>query len=157
VIVPRGCERLDVGISLAALVECDPAPRAAGFAAVLDFMRLDVPQSQTYLARSFPTHKVMSAAIAPAPDGPLELTLTIDGELRQRSSTKELIASPAELLAAIARCYRLRSGDVILTGSPAGRPADADGPWPRAGSVIEGRIDGVSDVSARLVDEVDPS
>jgi len=154
VICPGGCERLDVGVSLAAVVGAGPS--IAGYLAVLDFMRLDVPPTQTYLARSFPTHKVTGAPVAAGvvdPASGLELRLRVDGELRQDSSTAELIATPEELLATISRHYEPRAGDLILTGSPKGRPADTDGPWISPGSVVEGEIAGLGTVAATVVAE----
>jgi len=156
VLCPRGCDRLDVGVSLAAIVGDGPPPRIAGWAAVLDFLRLDVPQTQTYLARSFPTHKVISQIVAADeldPSRGLRLRLTTDGATRQDSSTARMIATPHELVAAIARRCALRAGDIVLTGSPAGRPADTDGPWIAPGCLVEGEIEGLGTVSARVVAE----
>ena len=155
VLCPRRCERLDVGVSLAAVVG-DGESRIAAYVAVLDFMRLDVPQTQTYLARSFPTHKVVGQPVRAGeiePSASLRIRLRVDGEVRQDSSLANMIAAPAQLVDTIGRRYGLRSGDVVLTGSPAGRPADTDGPWIAPGSVVRGEIDGLGTVSARVVEE----
>jgi len=153
VLCPRGCERLDVGVSLAAVVGEDRG--IAAYVAVLDFMRLDVTPTQTYMARSFPTHKVVGEPVeARGVDlAGLAMRLRVDGELRQDSSTAKMIATPAELLSRIGGHYELRAGDLILSGSPAGRPADTDGPWVSPGSVVEGEIDGLGTVSATVVAE----
>src|SRR5206468_12805573 len=121
VLCPAGCDRLDVGVALAAIVDGD-GPRVAAYAVALDFMRLDVPQHQVYLARSFPTHKVLSP---PIPDSveitARAMTLRVDGQVRQSSTTSLMIIDPEALVAAISERFELESGDVILTGSPGGR------------------------------------
>jgi acylpyruvate hydrolase len=61
----------------------------------------------------------------------VEIGLSVDGELRQRGSTADMIWSPAELLSYASRIFTLERGDVILTGTPAGV-----GPLER-GSVVE--------------------
>jgi hypothetical protein len=160
VVRPRGCDRLDVGVSLAAVVGDPYQPRVVGYAVALDFMRLDVPQNQSYLARSFPTHKVISPALVTRDDfdstANLRLTLRIDGETRQESTTAELIAGPDQLVDLIAQRYRLSSGDLVLTGSPAGRPSDHGGPWLEPGSVVEGEIEGLGTVTAHVEEELAP-
>lgn len=157
VIRPRGCERLDVGVSLVAVVSDGDPPGIAGYAVALDFMRCDVPGHQAYLARSFPTHKVISDVVVDAEEIPsiagLIITLHVNGEVRQRSSTSQMIAGPAELVATISARCDLYPGDLVLTGSPAGRPRDDDGPWLRPGSRIEGAVEGVGRVSCAIVDE----
>jgi 2-keto-4-pentenoate hydratase/2-oxohepta-3-ene-1,7-dioic acid hydratase in catechol pathway len=160
VLRPFDCDRLDVGVSLAAIVGDAQQPRVVGYAVALDFMRLDVPQNQAYLARSFPTHKVVSQTLVTADDFgsalSLELTLRIDGEIFQRSSTSELIAGPDELVTVIARRCELHPGDLVLTGSPYGRPVDRGGPWVKPGSLVEGHIDRIGTVRAQIAQEAAP-
>lgn len=50
----------------------------------------------------------------------LELSLTVNGELRQRDSTRNLVFKPHEALAEISHCSSLAPGDLVLTGTPAG-------------------------------------
>lgn len=153
-ICPRGCERLDLGVSLAAIV--GDGPEIAGYAVALDFTRLDVPPTQTYLARSFPTHMVLGEPIAAARidlAAGLGMRLLVDGEVYQDSTTARMIATPTELLETISRHYELRAGDLLLTGSPAGRPADTDGPWIKPGSFVVGEITGIGSVSASVTAE----
>ncbi|HWG89590.1 MAG TPA: fumarylacetoacetate hydrolase family protein [Candidatus Thermoplasmatota archaeon] len=50
----------------------------------------------------------------------LELELKVNGETRQRASTKEMIHGVASLLAYTSRYMTLEAGDVIMTGTPAG-------------------------------------
>ena len=153
VLCPAGCDRLDVGVTLAAIVDGE-GPRVAAYAVALDFMRLDVPQHQSYLARSFPTHKVLSPPVRDRREITAQaMTLRVDGQVRQSSATSLMIVDPEALVAAISERFELESGDVILTGSPAGRPADDGGPWIQPGSRVEGAIEGIGTVSCEVVAE----
>ncbi len=49
-----------------------------------------------------------------------ELTLRINGELRQRGNTGQMMVGIFELMAHIATHFTLQPGDVVLTGTPAG-------------------------------------
>jgi 2-keto-4-pentenoate hydratase/2-oxohepta-3-ene-1,7-dioic acid hydratase in catechol pathway len=151
VLLPRGCDRLDVGVSLGVVTREHP-DAIGGYVVALDFARLDVPPTQAYLARSFPTHKVVSRDVVPDIAWPAAMQMRIDGEVRQQSSTQNMIADVQAIIGTISRRYPL-AGDLIFTGSPAGRPADTEGPFLEAGSVIEATIDGVGSVSATVVSE----
>jgi 2-keto-4-pentenoate hydratase/2-oxohepta-3-ene-1,7-dioic acid hydratase in catechol pathway len=50
----------------------------------------------------------------------LEITCRVNGEVRQRGNTNEMVFAPAELIAYTSRIMTLEPGDVIMTGTPAG-------------------------------------
>jgi 2-keto-4-pentenoate hydratase/2-oxohepta-3-ene-1,7-dioic acid hydratase in catechol pathway len=50
----------------------------------------------------------------------LDIALRLNGETLQKSNTKNLIFSPAKLIAVLSQTLVLRPGDVISTGTPAG-------------------------------------
>ena len=50
----------------------------------------------------------------------LEVTCRVNGEVRQRGNTSEMVFSPAQLIAYISAIMTLEPGDVIMTGTPAG-------------------------------------
>jgi len=52
--------------------------------------------------------------------GSLDLQLTVNGEVRQRDSTANLIYGPAETLTELSAVHDLHAGDLIATGTPAG-------------------------------------
>lgn len=58
----------------------------------------------------------------------LEVTTRVNGELRQRGNTRELMFSIPEVIAYVTEFATLEAGDVILTGTPRGvshvRPGD---------------------------------
>jgi len=50
----------------------------------------------------------------------LELTLSVDGVIRQRAQAKEMIFKPAATLSELSEIMNLHPGDLIATGTPAG-------------------------------------
>ena len=50
----------------------------------------------------------------------LQLTCTLNGELRQNSNTVDMIFSVAEIISFLSKHMTLEPGDIILTGTPAG-------------------------------------
>ncbi len=50
----------------------------------------------------------------------LMLTLTVNGEVRQRASTKDMVFTVAELVSYCSRVFTLEPGDCIFTGTPEG-------------------------------------
>jgi 2,4-diketo-3-deoxy-L-fuconate hydrolase len=96
---------------------------------------VQIPQSQFYKGKSFRTF---------GPIGPylcllaredmhlldsLELTLTVNGEVRQSDSTANLVHRPAETLTELSRVQDLFAGDLLSTGTPAGCALAAPAPW----------------------------
>jgi 2-keto-4-pentenoate hydratase/2-oxohepta-3-ene-1,7-dioic acid hydratase in catechol pathway len=75
-------------------------------------------------AKVFDTSAPLGPCIITADEigNPQQLTIEthINGELRQRASTSEMIWSCAELISLFSRQITLRPGMVILTGTPAG-------------------------------------
>ena len=50
----------------------------------------------------------------------LDLSITVNGELRQSSNTSNMILSVAELIELASSFYSLHPGDIIMTGTPEG-------------------------------------
>ncbi|WP_204332235.1 fumarylacetoacetate hydrolase family protein [Geodermatophilus sabuli] len=69
---------------------------------------------------------VVTADEIPSP-GDLELVCRVNGEVRQRTSTADLLFGVAELVSYASSVMTLWPGDVILTGTPAGVGPVADG------------------------------
>jgi len=59
--------------------------------------------------------------------GALDLTTTVNSEVRQQSSTKQMLHGVAELVAYASAVMTLLPGDVLITGTPAGIGPLADG------------------------------
>lgn len=74
----------------------------------------------------------------------LEVVLTVNGEERQRSNTKNLVFSVQYLVEFLSGLMTLEPGDVILTGTPGGVGV-ARGPqvFLKDGDVVRIEIDGI--------------
>jgi 2-keto-4-pentenoate hydratase/2-oxohepta-3-ene-1,7-dioic acid hydratase in catechol pathway len=75
----------------------------------------------------------------------LELRLWVNGELKQDSSTKNMIFPVAEVVRYLSQFMVLRPGDLINTGTPAGVALGQPDPKPylREGDVVELEIEGL--------------
>lgn len=69
--------------------------------------------------------------------GNLRLETRVNGEVRQSSSTSELVFSPDEILSYCSRYVTLLPGDVIFTGTPGKTQAV------KKGDTIEVEIEGI--------------
>jgi fumarylpyruvate hydrolase len=72
--------------------------------------------------------------------GTSEITLTVNAQVRQRSTLSALIWSPAEILFWLSKYVDLLAGDLIYTGTPEGV-----GPIV-AGDTLHAHVDGLSDL-----------
>jgi len=54
------------------------------------------------------------------PQAVLGLELLVDGKLRQKGSTAQMIHKPGRILAEVSRFMSLDDGDILMTGTPAG-------------------------------------
>jgi fumarylpyruvate hydrolase len=72
------------------------------------------------------------------------LWLEVNGTLRQQSPLSDMVFSVAEVLHALSKLFRLRAGDLVFMGTPAGVAALHPGDHFRAGvdgiATLEGRI-----------------
>ncbi len=74
----------------------------------------------------------------------LDVSLTVNGELMQSASTRDMIFDIADQIAIISKYIALRPGDVIATGTPAGVGFARKPPvFLRKGDVIETSVSGV--------------
>ncbi|MGB8389891.1 fumarylacetoacetate hydrolase family protein [Mycobacterium sp.] len=78
-------------------------------------------------------------------DPDLELTLTVDGEVRQQDRTSSLVWGPGELVEYVAQRTRFTPGDVLFTGTPAG-VAHEDGRYLQRDQVVEATIEKLGSV-----------
>lgn len=91
-----------------------------------------------------PIGDVAPAAQSPAWDA-MTLELRVNGEVRQRSATREMIHPVPKILRHVSRYITLEPGDVVATGTPAGVAAC------KPGDVLEASIPGVSTLRVRVV------
>ncbi|NLL94351.1 MAG: fumarylacetoacetate hydrolase family protein [Thermoplasmatales archaeon] len=75
----------------------------------------------------------------------LDLFLEVNGELRQRGNTSNMIFSLPELISYVSRFMTIEAGDVMATGTPEGIGEI------RRGDTVTARIPGVGSVTNRIV------
>jgi 2-keto-4-pentenoate hydratase/2-oxohepta-3-ene-1,7-dioic acid hydratase in catechol pathway len=69
------------------------------------------------------------------------VTCTVNGQLRQMASTRDMVFSVPELVAFISSVMTLEPGDLILTGTPAGV-----GPL-LAGDQVTAEVEGIGQIT----------
>lgn len=98
------------------------------------------------LAKSFDTFKPVGPALAEIRDASdlrdISLTTVVDGEVRQRGSTSDLIFTIGELISFLSWHSTLLPGDIVATGTPAGVGV-TQGRFLRAGSTVVVVVSGV--------------
>jgi 2-keto-4-pentenoate hydratase/2-oxohepta-3-ene-1,7-dioic acid hydratase in catechol pathway len=82
----------------------------------------------------------------------LTLRLSVNGVVRQNGSTRDMIFPVAALVSYISRFMSLQTGDVILTGTPAGVGLGQKPPvYLKPGDVVTASIDGLGEQTHRVV------
>jgi 2-keto-4-pentenoate hydratase/2-oxohepta-3-ene-1,7-dioic acid hydratase in catechol pathway len=135
IVRPVGAAKLDYEVELAAVIgrdaknvsDADAMKHVAAYC-IVD----DVSERAFQMERQGTTTKGKSADTF-APIGPwlvtadevgdpqaLDVWTTVNGESRQRGSTKDMIFSVRTLVAYVSQFMSLRAGDLISTGTPAG-------------------------------------
>jgi 2-keto-4-pentenoate hydratase/2-oxohepta-3-ene-1,7-dioic acid hydratase in catechol pathway len=139
VVRPRCVRFLDYEIELGLVLKKDiteklsvsdenVADYVAGLVIVNDYSARDIqiPQIQFYKGKSFRTFAPVGPILCLLGPGDmkylrsLQLTLTVNGEVRQRDTTANLVNSPAETLTELSGVHDLAPGDLIATGTPPG-------------------------------------
>ncbi len=153
-----------VGATLAR-ADCDTAARAiAGYTIANDISMRDWQhrtlqwfQGKAWDA-STPVGPVLLTPDEADPVCGLTVSCTVDGELRQRASTRQLVFDPPALLAYISAFTTLRAGDLVLTGTPGGVGSAAQPPtYLRDGSRVVTNIDGIGQLDNTVRFVTDPA
>jgi acylpyruvate hydrolase len=88
--------------------------------------------------------------------GKLSIQLTVNGEVRQDSSTELMMFDVGRLVSAISEFITLEPGDLIFTGTPSGVGDRRDPPvYLGAGDVVRVEIPGVGTLENTLVPEAE--
>ena len=124
-----------------------------GYAAGLDMTRRDLQAAAKDGRKPWDTGKdfenaAIIGAITPAEDALLEaahIRLDVNGTARQQAPLSDMIHSVDAIIAHLSTLYHLRSGDLIMTGTPAGVGAVT------RGDTLSGSIDGLEPVTTTIV------
>ncbi|WP_416914479.1 MAG: fumarylacetoacetate hydrolase family protein [Roseicyclus sp.] len=125
-----------------------------GYGICLDMTRRDLQGEAKKLGRPWEIGKAVERS---GPVGPLhpiaqtghlgrgEITLHVNGELRQSGDLNQMIWKVPEMISYLSQYFELAAGDVIMAGTPAGV-----GPVQR-GDRMEARIEGLGELSVTVV------
>jgi len=168
VVRPQGVQQLDWEVELAAVIgrtASHVSPEraleyVAGYTVANDVSCRDQQQLRHKIfgvnwlwSKGQATLKPIGPALVPSgfvPDpSALQISLSVDGVLRQDSNTGEMIYTLSEQIAALSHQAPLHPGDVILTGTPAGTAA-AHGSYLEDGSVMVAEVHGVGRLQNRI-------
>ncbi|KAL9097298.1 MAG: hypothetical protein Q9165_000725 [Trypethelium subeluteriae] len=108
---------------------------------------------QFYIGKSADTFCPMGPVAVPKEALPkvLEVQTRVNGELRQKGTTEDLIFSVPKLIQTLSESQTLRPGDVIATGTPAGVGFGLDPPkFLRPGDVVEISVSGLGSLRNRI-------
>ncbi|MFJ2992367.1 fumarylacetoacetate hydrolase family protein [Pandoraea sp. NPDC087047] len=125
-----------------------------GYAVGLDMTRRDLQMKMREMGRPWEIGKAFDAS---APIGPIHpvssvghiekaaISLTVDGEQKQKSDVTHLIWSVAETVSYLSQFFRLEPGDLIYTGTPEGV-----GPV-KPGETMVTAVEGLGEITVRVV------
>jgi fumarylpyruvate hydrolase len=124
-----------------------------GYSIGLDLTRRDLQAAAKAKGLPWDTGKAFDASapiaeIVPAAQvgalAPRELSLRVNGELRQASTLDQLIWDVPDILHELSKLFALRAGDLIYMGTPAGVAAL------HPGDICEGRLDDLLRLNCRI-------
>ena len=158
VVVPAGAPELEMGATLGVVIgrtasrvaAAEALAFVAGYTVAND---ISVPHASVYRpSMRFKCHDgfcplgpaIVARALVPTPDA-LDISVAIDGETVQRSSTAGLVRPVARLIADVTEFMTLFPGDVLTVG------VAANAPRARAGQTVTITIPGVGRLENMLV------
>jgi acylpyruvate hydrolase len=158
ILIPRATEQIDYEAEFAFVIGRSghhiPRERAldyvAGYTIINDVSARDYQfvTSQWMVGKTFDTHCPMGPALVLKDEIPdphtLDLSLSIAGEVLQRSNTHQLIFKIPETVEYLSQVMTLEPGDVMSTGTPAGVGFTRKPPrWLRPGETVRIEIAGL--------------
>jgi len=158
ILIPRATEQIDYEAEFAFVIgrRGHHIPRehaldyVAGYTIINDVSARDYQfvTSQWMVGKTFDTHCPMGPALVLKDEIPdphnLDISLSIAGEVLQRSNTNQLIFKIPETVEYLSQVMTLEPGDVISTGTPAGVGFTRKPPrWLRPGETVRVEITGL--------------
>ncbi|MGO4498900.1 fumarylacetoacetate hydrolase family protein [Paenibacillus sp. 2RAB27] len=81
----------------------------------------------------------------------LNISLSVNGELRQKSNTNQLVFNVNYLVEFLSNIMTLEPGDIVCTGTPGG-VGDSKGLYLKDGDVVKVEISGIGAIETRIVE-----
>jgi 2-keto-4-pentenoate hydratase/2-oxohepta-3-ene-1,7-dioic acid hydratase in catechol pathway len=157
VVLPANADKVDWEVELAVVMAQraealaspeDALAHIAGYAIANDVSerhhQFRCSGGQWSKGKSFKTFNPMGPWLVPRedlPTGPLRLRSWVNGEIRQDSTTDDMIFSVGQLVYDLSQYLVLEPGDVINTGTPEGVAMSGRFPYLRDGDVVELEIE----------------
>ena len=145
------------------VAERDAWAYIAGYTVFNDVSACDYQKrtSQWMIGKSFDTFGPMGPALVTADEVPdthaLDLALTLNGELRQKTNTRHMIFPIPFLIAALSAVLTLEAGDVIATGTPDRIPQAPGKPeYLQPGDVLRITLEKVGELENSVIAEGRP-
>lgn len=131
IVMPPQSTRVDYEAELAVVIAAatrnvspgEATSRILGYTCANDVTARDLQEKDGQWIRSkgFDTFCPLGPQVVPELPGPeTEVELLLNGEVRQRGLVSDMIFTPEELVSFISHIMTLKTGDVILTGTPPG-------------------------------------
>lgn len=159
IVLPRGSCKTDWEVELAVVMKRTPRyltdtgtalDYIAGYALADDLseraLQLEMSGGQWSKGKCAETFSPLGPVLRPAQEldpHRLRLRSWVNGEIRQDSSTADMIFSVPELIVHLSQCMLLTPGDVICTGTPEGVALSGRFPYLAVGDVVEMEIEGL--------------
>ncbi|MFD8315833.1 fumarylacetoacetate hydrolase family protein [Kitasatospora purpeofusca] len=147
-----------IGTPAFRVTEADALRHVFGYSIVNDISARDQRRSgQWFFSKGQDSYAPFGPVVVTADEIPdpqrLDLSLRVNGELRQDSNTRHMLFGIARLIADISSGVTLEPGDVIATGSPSGVGAGMVPPqFLRPGDLVEATIEGIGTLANPVVD-----
>lgn len=129
-----------------------------GYTVANDFTARDLQRrhDQWFKGKSLDTSLPLGPCIVDAEDigdpATLELSLSVNGEERQRARAAQMIFDIPTIIASLSAGMTLEPGDVICTGTPSGVGYAMNPPYDlKDGDVVVSRIDRIGELRNRIV------
>lgn len=168
VVIPPGAQKVDWEVELAVVIgkRASYLPSAgdaleciAGFTISNDVSDRDYQIAhsggQWSKGKCAPTFNPLGPALVPASDvadpQSLRLYSKVNGQLRQDSTTADMVFGVAEIVRDLSQSMALDPGDVVNTGTPAGVALSGRFPYLEAGDTMTIGIEGLGEQQQRVV------
>jgi 2-keto-4-pentenoate hydratase/2-oxohepta-3-ene-1,7-dioic acid hydratase in catechol pathway len=166
IVLPSVSDMVDYEGELALIIgpRCQHVPAARAFEVVAGFTIINDVSTRDWqwrtptfmMGKSFDTHAPCGPELVTGDElgdpGALAIRTWVNDELRQDSSTADLIFGCADMIEYLTTAFPLEPGTIIATGTPAGVGAGFDPPrFLAAGDTVRISIEGIGELSNPVV------